>query len=71
LLAFLRGDLVERWHWLTNTQLLDAIAVGQITPGRFLPPQLLSATYWGRQRAAVATLGIFLQPLFLSRSAVP
>ncbi len=33
LLAFLRADLVERWHWLTNEQLLDAIAVGQITPG--------------------------------------
>ena len=33
LLAFLRADLVERWHWLTESQLLDAIAVGQVTPG--------------------------------------
>src|ERR1051326_2688008 len=31
LLAFIRADLVERWHWLTETQLLDAIAVGQVT----------------------------------------
>jgi chromate transporter len=31
LLAFLRADLVERWHWLTEAQLLDAVAVGQVT----------------------------------------
>ncbi|HCF26850.1 MAG TPA: chromate transporter, partial [Cyanobacteria bacterium UBA11049] len=33
LLAFLRADLVERWRWLSDAQLLDAIAVGQVTPG--------------------------------------
>jgi hypothetical protein len=33
LLAFLRADLAERWQWLTETQLLDAIAVGHFTPG--------------------------------------
>jgi len=33
LLAFLRADLVDRWHWLSEAQLLDAVAVGQITPG--------------------------------------
>jgi chromate transporter len=33
LLAFLRADLVERWGWLTEAQLLDAVAVGQVTPG--------------------------------------
>src|SRR3974390_641546 len=33
LLAFLQADLVAHWHWLTNTQLLDALAVGQVTPG--------------------------------------
>ena len=32
LLAFLRADLVERWGWLTENQLLDAIAIGQVTP---------------------------------------
>ena len=36
LLAFLRADLVERYHWITERQLLDAIAVGQVTPGSAL-----------------------------------
>jgi chromate transporter len=65
LLAFLRGDLVERLHWLTEAQLLDAVAVGQITPG----PVFTTATFvgyilGGPGAAAVATLGIFL-PAFV------
>ncbi|HEX3866018.1 MAG TPA: chromate transporter, partial [Gemmatimonadaceae bacterium] len=65
LLAFLRSDLVERYHWLTNTQLLDAVAVGQVTPG----PVFTTATFigWilrGPQGALVATVGIFL-PAFV------
>lgn len=65
LLAFLRGDLVERWHWLTNAQLLDAITVGQITPG----PVFTTATFIGyllagKTGALVATVGIFL-PAFV------
>ena len=60
LLAFLRSDLVERLHWLTESQLLDAIAVGQITPG----PAFTTATFVGyvlrgALGAIVATLGIF------------
>jgi chromate transporter len=43
LLAFIRADLVERWHWLTESQLLDAIAVGQATPG----PVFTTATFVG------------------------
>jgi chromate transporter len=65
LLAFLRADLVERLHWLTARQLLDAVAVGQVTPG----PVFTTATFVGyvlgrAPGAAVATIGIFL-PAFL------
>jgi chromate transporter len=61
LLAFLKNDLVERWHWLTSAQLLDAVAVGQFTPG----PLSSTATFVGYvlagpAGAAVATAGIFL-----------
>ncbi len=61
LVAFLRADLVERLGWLTESQLIDAIAIGQITPG----PLFTSATFIGYllggiPAALIATLGIFL-----------
>ena len=61
LLAVLREDLVTRLHWLTETQLLDAVAVSQATPGPFFTV----ATFVGYQLsgwpgAGLATIGMFV-----------
>ena len=65
LLAFLRQDFVDRLHWLSDRQLIDAVIVGQFTPG----PVFTTATFigylaGGTPGALLATLGIFL-PSFL------
>ena len=61
LLAFLRNDFVHRLHWLTDRQLLDAIAVGQVTPGPvFTTATFLGYVLAGSPGAALATVAIFL-----------
>jgi chromate transporter len=66
LVAFMRSDLVVRLHWISERQLLDAIAAGQITPG----PLSTTATFVGYLLAGlpgsvVATVAIFLPAFFL------
>ena len=72
LLAFLRADLVVENAWLTDRELLDAIAVGQLTPG----PVFTTATFIGYLLAGVpgalvATAGIFLPSFFLVAATRP
>jgi len=72
LLAFLQADLVAHWHWLTTTQLLDAVAVGQVTPG----PVFTTATFIGYLLAGfpgalIATAGIFLPSFILVAGSSP
>ena len=72
LLAFLRADLVAHHGWLTDSQLVDAVAIGQVTPG----PVFTTATFIGYLLrgpvgALVATIGIFLPAFVLVAASGP
>ena len=65
LLAFLRADLVVHRAWVTDAQLVDAVAIGQVTPGPvFTTATFLGYLLRGPAGALVATIGIFL-PAFV------
>jgi chromate transporter len=72
LLAFLRSDFVDRLGWLTDQQILDAVAVGQFTPG----PVFTTATFIGYLLGGVpggltGTLGVFLPSFFFAAAVFP
>jgi chromate transporter len=72
LLAFLRADFVVHRGWLTDSQLVDAVAVGQLTPG----PVFTTATFIGYllggvRGSVVGTVGIFLPAFLLVAASGP
>jgi chromate transporter len=72
LLAFLKAELVDQRHWLTSGQLLDAVAVGQVTPGPvFTTATFIGYVLGGFSGAALATTAIFLPGFLLVAASGP
>ncbi len=72
LLAFLRTDLVLHRAWVTDAQLVDAVAIGQVTPGPvFTTATFLGYLLRGPVGAVVATVGIFLPAFLLVAASGP
>jgi len=67
LLVFLKSELVDRLHWITQPQLLDAITAGQVTPGPvFATATFLGYLIHGWAGAAISTIAIFLPSFFMA-----
>jgi chromate transporter len=72
IVPFLKTQVVDQYHWLTNRQFLDSVAIGMISPG----PVVITATFVGFllngfAGAVAATLGIFAPPLLFTVIATP
>jgi len=66
LVAYMQADLVDRLGWLTMQQMLDVLAIGQMTPGPFLTTATAAGmVIAGFPGALAATVGIFLPSFFL------
>jgi chromate transporter len=72
LVTYLRGDLVLHGHWLSETQLLATVAIGQVTPGPvFTTATSIGYVVGGLGGAVLATVGIFLPSFLLVAALMP
>jgi len=72
LLSFLKAEFIDHLHWLTEKQLIDAVAVGQFTPGPvFTTATFIGYVLGGLPGAILATLGIFAPGFALVAASGP